>query len=84
MTARPMASDLRLIPGPEVVVTPREPEKEAPMAELTPAISSSAWKVTTLWDLRLDSSCRMSEAGVMGYEPRKSCNPARLAPVMRP
>ena len=66
MTAKPMASDLRLMPGPDVVVTPSEPEKEAPMAELTPAISSSAWKVTTLWALRLDSSWRMSEAGVMG------------------
>ena len=36
------------------------------MADDTPEISSSAWKVTTLCDLCLLSSCRMSDAGVMG------------------
>ena len=33
-------------PGPDVEVTPRHPANEAPMAEHTPAISSSAWKTT--------------------------------------
>ncbi len=36
------------------------------MAAPMPAISSSAWKVMTLKFLCLDSSCRMSEAGVIG------------------
>ena len=36
MTARPMASPLRARPGPDVEVTPSEPEKDAPMAEHTP------------------------------------------------
>jgi hypothetical protein len=38
----------------------------------SPAISSSAWKVVTPKFLCLDSSCRMSEAGVIGYAPRNS------------
>ena len=66
ITARPMASDLSAMPGPEVVVTPRWPAKDAPMAAPTPAISSSAWKVVTPKDLCLLSSWRMSEAGVIG------------------
>ena len=57
-------------PGPLVVVTPREPPKAAPMAAPTPAISSSAWTVRTPKCLCLDSSWRMSEAGVIGYDPR--------------
>ncbi len=36
------------------------------MAAPMPAISSSAWKVRTLKFLCLDSSCRMSDAGVIG------------------
>jgi hypothetical protein len=43
ITASPSISDLSARPGPEVVVTPSEPPKEAPMAEPMPAISSSAW-----------------------------------------
>ncbi|CNK33813.1 Uncharacterised protein [Mycobacterium tuberculosis] len=36
------------------------------MAAQMPPISSSAWKVITLKFLCLDSSCRMSDAGVIG------------------
>ena len=43
MTASPIISDLSARPGPEVVVQPSAPPKEAPMAEPMPAISSSAW-----------------------------------------
>ena len=49
--ARPMASPLRAMPGPEVPVMPRLPAKEAPMAEQMAAISSSLWMVTTPWFL---------------------------------
>jgi hypothetical protein len=66
MTARPIASDFSEMPGPDVVVTPSAPPKEAPIAEATPAISSSAWKVRMPKALCLDSSCRMSDAGVIG------------------
>lgn len=69
-TARPIVSDLRATPGPDVVVTPSEPPKAAPSAAPMSAISSSAWKVRTPKFLCLDSSWRMSEAGVIGYEPR--------------
>ena len=65
-TARPMVSDFSATPGPEVVVTASEPPKAAPRAAPTPAISSSAWKVRTPKRLCLLSSCRMSEAGVIG------------------
>ena len=65
-TASPIVSVLSVMPGPEVVVTPRAPPKAAPSAAPTPAISSSAWKVRTPNRLSLDSSCRMSEAGVIG------------------
>ena len=66
MTARPIISVLSARPGPEVVVTPSEPPKEAPMAEPIPAISSSAWKVTTPCSLKFAASCRISVAGVIG------------------
>src|SRR5215468_4833245 len=62
-TARPIVSPLRAMPGPEVVVTPSAPPKDAPRAAPTPPISSSAWNVRTPNRLSLDSSCRMSEAG---------------------
>src|SRR5208283_2293834 len=48
LTARPTASALRFIPGPEVDVIAIAPPKAAPIEEHTPAISSSAWKVYTL------------------------------------
>jgi hypothetical protein len=35
------------MPGPELDVTPSAPANDAPMAEHTAAISSSAWNVTT-------------------------------------
>ena len=47
ITARPIASDFRQMPGPLVPVTPRAPPKLAPMATPTAAISSSAWNVLT-------------------------------------
>ncbi len=36
------------------------------MADVIAAISSSAWNVTTPNSFSIDSSCRMSEAGVIG------------------
>ncbi len=65
-TARPIVSPFSAMPGPEVVVTPSEPPNAAPSAAPMPAISSSAWKVRTPKCLCLASSCRMSEAGVIG------------------
>ena len=65
-TARPIVSDLSATPGPDVVVTPSAPPKAAPRAAPMPAISSSAWNVVTPNFLCLLSSCRMSEAGVIG------------------
>ena len=44
ITARPIASDFSADPQVRVVVTPREPANDAPMAAPTPAISSSAWR----------------------------------------
>ena len=66
VTARPTVSAFSATPGPEVVVTPSAPPNAAPSAAPTPAISSSAWKVRTPNRLCLDSSCRMSLAGVIG------------------
>ena len=66
ITARPIVSVFRATPGPEVVVTPSAPPNAAPRAAPMPAISSSAWKVVTPNFLCLLSSCRMSEAGVIG------------------
>ncbi len=65
-TAKPSASVLRAMPGPEVVVMARAPAYDAPIAEVMAAISSSAWKVITPKSLYCESSCRMSEAGVIG------------------
>ena len=45
--ARPMASVLSAMPGPDDEVTPSEPPNDAPMAAQAAAISSSAWKVVT-------------------------------------
>ena len=84
ITARPMPSLFRARPGPEVEVTAMLPAKEAPMAEHTPAISSSIWHALTPRSLRLASSWRMSVAGVMGYEPRKRGLPLRWEAMMRP
>ena len=43
ITARLIPSAFSAIPGPLEQVTPRLPPKEAPIAEQTAAISSSAW-----------------------------------------
>jgi hypothetical protein len=48
ITANPIASPFSANPGPEVVVTAKDPPSAAPMAEVMPAISSSAWNVFTL------------------------------------
>ena len=66
ITPRPMVSDFSEMPGPDVVVTPSAPLKAAPSAAPMPAISSSAWNVVTPNRLCLLSSCRMSDAGVIG------------------
>ena len=65
-TARPTVSALSSMPGPDVLVTLSEPPNEAPRAAPTAAISSSAWNVRIPNRLCLASSCRMSEAGVIG------------------
>src|SRR5215204_6560279 len=83
-TASPIVSDLSAIPGPDVVVTPSAPPNAAPSAAPTPAISSSAWNVVTPNALCRLSSCRMSEAGVIGYEPRNTCMPAWRPAAMMP
>src|SRR5436309_10439235 len=75
ITARPMASVFSATPGPLVVVIASAPLKAAPIADVIPAISSSAWNVRTPKFLYIDSSWRMSLAGVIGYEPRKSGRP---------
>src|SRR5512146_2989307 len=66
ITARPIASDLRAMPGPEVPVSARAPPYAAPIVAPIAAISSSAWNVLTPNDLEPDSWWRMSEAGVIG------------------
>ena len=70
ITAKFIASLFRQMPGPEVVVTASAPANDAPTAEAHPAISSSHCTVFTPSDLCLANSCRISVAGVMGYEPR--------------
>ncbi len=47
ITARPIASLLSAMPGPEVEVTASAPPNAAPIAAQMAAISSSAWKVVT-------------------------------------
>ena len=49
-----------------------------------PEISSSAWNVRTPNCLCLESSWRMSEAGVIGYVPRNSGSPLRSEAAMSP
>ncbi len=64
--ARLMVSLFNATPGPLVVVTPRWPENAEPSAMPAAAISSSACTVRTPKCLCLESSWRMSLAGVMG------------------
>ena len=82
--ARPIVSVFRSMPGPLVVVTAEGPPKAAPRAAPMPEISSSACMVRTPNDLCLDSSWRMSEAGVIGYEPRNSSRLACWAAAISP
>ena len=84
MTASPIVSSFSTMPGPLEVQTPSAPPKLAPSAAPTAAISSSAWNVRTPKFLCRARSSRMSEAGVIGYAPRKSgsphCTPAAISP----
>ena len=66
ITARPIVSCFRSIPGPLDAVTPRWPPNAAPSAMFAAAISSSAWTVRTPNRLCRESSWRSSEAGVIG------------------
>ena len=66
ITARPIVSAFRSIPGPLVAVTPSRPPKAAPSAIPAAAISSSAWIVRTPKRVWRESSCSSSEAGVIG------------------
>ena len=87
LTARPMVSPLSATPGPEVEVNASAPPNAAPTAEATAAISSSAWNVRTPKFLAMDISWRMSEAGVIGHEPkntgRRASWPAAIHPHAR-
>jgi putative transposase len=56
----------------------------APTAEAAAAISSSAWNVRTPKFLCFDSSWRMSDAGVIGYDPRNTGRPACCPAAMSP
>ena len=47
MTARPIASALSAMPGPDVPVSASAPPNAAPIAAPIAAISSSAWNVRT-------------------------------------
>ncbi len=49
-----------------------------------PAISSSAWNVMTPKFLCLDSSWRMSDAGVIGYVPSSTCRSDRRPAATMP
>ena len=84
LIARPIASDFRSTPGPEVDVTPSEPENAPPMATPAAAISSSAWRVRTPKFLCFDSSWRMSDAGVIGYDAHSTGSFAFSAAAMIP
>ena len=84
LMARPSASDLRSSPGPLVAVMPRWPANAAPTATAAAAISSSACRVRMPKFLCFDSSCRMSDAGVIGYEAYMIGRLARCAAAIRP
>ena len=84
MTARPTVSDFRTMPGPADVVTPSIPPNAAPNAAPDAAISSSAWNVRTPKCFSCASCSRTSEAGVIGYAPRKSGNPESLLAATSP
>ena len=67
ITAQPMASPLRAMPGPEEPVTAQRPPQLAPMAIDTAAISSSACTNTpSYFGSSRRSSSMMSDHGVIG------------------
>ena len=72
------------MPGPAEVVTPSAPPKAAPSAAPEAAISSSAWNVRTPKCFSCASCSSTSEAGVIGYAPRKSGSPESLLAATRP
>jgi hypothetical protein len=84
VTASPTVSDFSTTPGPADVVTPSAPPKAAPRAAPEAAISSSAWNVRTPKCFSCASCSRTSEAGVIGYAPRKSGNPESLLAAISP
>ena len=84
VTASPTVSDLSTIPGPADVVTPSAPPNAAPSAAPEAAISSSAWNVRTPKCFSAASCSSTSEAGVIGYAPRKSGRPESLLAATSP
>ena len=58
-----------------------EPPNAAPIAEQTEAISSSAWNDVILKCGSSTTLCRISVAGVIGYEPRNTLIPVCFAAV---
>src|SRR6266536_5410381 len=83
-TASPIDSPLSAIPGPDDDVTASAQPNDAPIAAPMPAISSSAWNVRTPNRLCFESSCRMSDAGVIGYAPRNSGSSERFDAAISP
>jgi hypothetical protein len=79
-----MASPLSAMPGPLEHVTPMAPPKEAPMAAVAAAISSSAWIVRTRKRLCIASSSSTLEAGVIGYAPYTMGSVDRWLAASRP
>jgi hypothetical protein len=80
MTAKPIASSIRLTPGPEVAVIDLAPVHEAPITLVIEAISSSYWTYAPPTSgIRIDIHSAISVAGVMGYPP-KYLHPALSAP----
>src|SRR6202034_3117454 len=84
LTASPTVSAFSVIPGPDVVVTASDPPNAAPSADPAAEISSSAWNVRTPNRLCLGRSCKMSQAGVIGYEPRNNGSPASWDAAISP
>ncbi len=79
--AYPIASCMRLKPGPDVAVNDFAPARLAPMIALALAISSSAWRNRSSgWAAAYaDAAMRISLLGLIGY-PAKYVAPAFIAP----
>jgi len=84
ITAKPIPSCFSAMPGPLDVVTAIAPPNDAPIAAVIAAISSSAWNVRMPKFLCRESSCKMSLAGVIGYEARNSGHLLRSAAAINP